>query len=113
MEEIPLPVDRIRAERPIHIEARLDAFGGQRFAFRFDYNSVGGRWIVEIEHLQREFIVTRSAVEPYRLYTYRPFVSFLFADPTGTEVSATPTTLGDPIRLWALPGPGGQPPDES
>lgn len=113
MEEIPLPVDRIRNRRAIHIESRLDAFGGQRFAFRFDYNSVAERWTVEIEHLQRDFGVTRSIVEPYRLYTYRPFVSFLFADPTGKEDTATPETLGDPIRLWALPGPGGQQPDES
>jgi len=112
MEEIPLPTSRIRDGRPINIESNIDAFGGQRFGIRLDWNSVAQQWAVEFEHIPRDFTITSSsALQAYRFYDYEDFLSFLVADPSGEETEVNRRTLGDPMRLWVLPGPAGQQPE--
>lgn len=110
MEEIPIPTRRARDKRPVHLEVQPQAFGGQRFAIRLDWNSVAEQWVIEIEHLPREFIVTRSVANAYRPYSYMPFLVFMFADPSAEAEQVTPDTIGDPMKLWVLPGPAGQQP---
>lgn len=113
MEKIPLPRERALEKRPIHREFSLDAFPRQRFAVRLDYNSQldGGTWTIEIEHLRRDKIVTRSTATPYLPYPYMPWVVFVFADPSTQQMAVTPSNLGDDMNLWALPGPAGVAPD--
>ena len=113
MEENPIPTRRARKKQPIHREIPLRAFDGQRFAIRLDWNSVAGQWTVEIEHLAREFIVTRSVANAYRPYSYMPFVVFMFADPSAEAERVTPDNIGDTMKLWALPGPAGRQPEDS
>lgn len=112
MEEIPIPRRRARNKQPIHIEVQPRAFDGQRFAVRMDYNSVAEQWTIEIEHLPREFIVTRSIANAYRVFSYMPFLTFIFADPSGEADRVTPDNLGNPMKLWVLPGPAGRQPAE-
>jgi hypothetical protein len=112
MEQIPLPVDRARAKRPIHVEFTPSSFPGQRFAVRFNWNSISGHWTIEIEHLRRNFTVTKSMATPYRPYSYLPYLVFVLADTAGEVTKVTPTNLGDEVKLWVLPGPSGQQEDE-
>lgn len=105
---IPLPTDRAKERRPIHIEFEPGAFPGQRFALRLDWNATLSKWIVEFEHLGREFLITRSTATPYRTYPYLPFLFFLFADPSREVQEITPSTLGDEVQLYVLPGPAGK-----
>lgn len=115
MERIPISNTEARQKRPIHIETGLDAFPNQRFAFRLDWNpQIGqaGKWVVEIEHLDRSLRVTKSTVTPYRPYAYLPWVVFVFADRSNTQMKITPRNLGDEMGLYVLPGPAGADPDD-
>ncbi|QBI90029.1 uncharacterized protein ChaoS9_110 [Halobacterium phage ChaoS9] len=111
-ERIPIPTDRAQARRPIHLEFTPQAFPGQRFAIRMDWNNHLEKWIVEIEHLRREFRVTKATATPYRPYSYMPYLVFVFFDPTGTETEITPSNLGDGMNLYVLAGPSGRDPGE-
>ena len=116
MERIPLPNETAREKRPIHVETRLDAFPNQRFAFRLDWNPQlgcddGGKWTIEIEHLDRDLRVTRSTATPYRPYPYLPWVVFVFVDRSNKQMAVTPSNLGDEMGLYVLPGPAGADPD--
>ena len=111
MEEIPIPTRRARDKQPVHREVQPQAFDGQRFAVRLDWNSVAEQWVIEIEHLPREFTVTRSVANAYRPYSYMPFLVFMFADPSAEAERVTPDTIGDPMKLWVLPGPAGRQPE--
>lgn len=111
MEEIPLPEQRARNKRPIHIEFRPRSFP-QRFSLQMDWNSHQQRWIIKIEHLQREFTVTKSPATPYRPYSYMPYCAFLYADPSAHATEVTPENLGDEMKFWVLPGPSGQQPED-
>lgn len=111
-ERINLPKRRVEQGRPIHVHFRPQSFPGQRFALRMEWNSILSRWTVEIEHLNRERLVTKGVATPYRLYNYMPWCLFLFADPTGEAERVTPETLQDEVFFFVHPGPDGQPPEE-
>jgi hypothetical protein len=112
MEEIPISQRKAQAKRPIHLEFIPRSFPGQRFAVRFDWNDYASRWTIEIEHLRRDFTITKSTATPYRPYSYLPYLVFLLADTAGEVTKVTPENLGDEVKLWVLPGPSGQPPEE-
>lgn len=112
MERIPLPEDRARAKRPIHVEFSPRSFPGQRFAVRLNWNSIASQWTIEIEHLRRDFTVTKSMATPYRPYSYLPYLVFVLADTAGEVTEVTPANLGNEVQLWVLPGPSGQQEDE-
>jgi len=112
VEEIPIPQRRAQDKRPIHLEFMPRSFPGQRLALRMDWNAVQGEWTVEIEHLRREFTITKSVATPYRPYSYLPYLVFVFADPSGEETAVTPSNLGDEMKFWVLPGPSGRRPGE-
>ena len=109
---IPIPSTRASEKRPIHLEFPTRSFPGQRFVLRMDWNDHVGRWTVQIEHLRRGFVVTDSMASIYRPYEYLPWLVFFFADPSGEATEVTPENLGDEVKLYALPGPSGQPPEE-
>lgn len=112
LERIPIPADRAQERQPIHLEFIPQAFPGQRFAIRLDWNNHLEKWTVEIEHLRREFRVTKATATPYRPYSYMPYLVFAFFDPTGTETEITPANLGDGMHLYVLPGPSGKAAEE-
>jgi len=111
-EIIPIPTDRAREKRPIHLEFTPRAFPGQRFAIQLDWNDYASQWIIEIEHLRRDFRVTKATATPFRPYSYMPYLVFAFIDTSGAETELTPYNLGDEIQLYAFPGPSGRPPGE-
>ncbi len=111
-EIINLPERRARQKRPIHVEFNLRSFPRQRFALRMTWNSELERYNLEIEHLNRNEIVTKSIATPYRFYSYMPWCVFLFADTSGKEKRVTPNNINDEMNLYALPGPDGLPPEE-
>jgi hypothetical protein len=110
-EIIPLPADRASKTLPIHIESNPDSFP-ERFAFRFDWNPIVERWVMEIEHLAIDRIVVKNMVTPYFPYWYDPYILFMLIDPSGQQMMVTPDNLGDDIKLFAFPGPAGQPQEE-
>mgnify|MGYP006277332359 CR=1 FL=1 len=109
---IPIPAERATGKRPIHIEFPTRAFPGQRFALRMDWNDVSGHWTVELEHLSRDFPITKSVATLYRPYSYMPYLVFMFADPTGESRELTPGNLGEEVEFFVLPGPSGRAPEE-
>ncbi|QHS17931.1 hypothetical protein GWK26_12665 [haloarchaeon 3A1-DGR] len=112
MERIPIPEDRAQEKRPIHLEFIPRSFPGQRFAVRFDWNDYAEQWTIELEHVRREYMITKSVATPFRPYSYLPYLVFVLADTAGEVESVTPQNLGDEVKLWVLPGPSGQPPEE-
>lgn len=111
-ERIPLPNDRAREKRPIHIEYLSQSMPRQRFAVRLDWNSYMESWTIEIEHVDIERRVTKSTATPYRVYSYLPNAVWFFADPSGEQKRVTPSNLGDEMKLFSLPGPSGRDPQE-
>jgi len=109
---IPIPEKRATGKRPIHLEFPTRAFPGQRFALRMDWNDVSGHWTVELEHLSREFTITKSKATLNRPYSYMPYLVFMFADPTGEATSLTPENLGEQVEFFVLPGSSGRAPGE-
>lgn len=111
-EIIPLPDDRATDRRPIHREFTPRAFPGNRIAARLDYNTVMGRWTIELEHVNRGLKITKSVATPYRPYSYMPWFVAYFADPSGEATEVTPDNLGDEMRFFVVPGPSGKPPED-
>lgn len=111
-EIIPIPTDRATNKEAMNLTFIPNAFPGQRFRARLDWNGVAGEWVVEFEHVSREFRIAKGIATPYRPYSYLPFVVFFFADPSGQEQTITPENLGDEMQLYAVPGPSGQPPED-
>lgn len=111
-EIIELPRHRIVDKRPIHVEFTPRGFPRQRFALRMTWNSSLGKYIMTIEHVNRNQRVTKGVATPYRFYSYMPWLVFLFADESGEEQEVLPSNLGDEMHFYALPGPNGRPPEE-
>lgn len=108
MERIPLPEEKARDRRPIHVEFQPRAMPGQRFAVRLDWNSYLGKWIIEIEHTNVGRRITKSTATAYRPYGYLPNLVFYFADASGEQTEITPMNLGDEIQLFVVAGPSGR-----
>lgn len=106
-EIIPLPNDRAVEMKPIHVTSQLQSFP-ERFAFRFEWNHIQEKWVMEIEHQTINERVTKGFATPYMPHWYGPFVMFSLIDPSGQQKEVTPNNLGDDIKLFAFPGPGGQ-----
>lgn len=110
-EIVEIPDEPFTNLRPVQFRATLQSFPRQEFGFRFEWNNVRKRYVMQIEHLNREngFVVERSMVQYRRVYSYLPFVEFFFSDPSNTEREVTPENLGDTVLLYAIPGPEGAP----
>jgi hypothetical protein len=111
-EIIPIPSDRADERRPINLEFTPRAFPGQRFACRLDYNGASERWIVEFEHVSRDYRITKGVASPGRPYEYLPYLVFLFMDPSGEAKEITPSNLGEDVQLFVLPGESGKAPED-
>jgi len=111
-EIIPIPNDRASEKKPINLEFEPQAFPGQRFAIRLDWNATLGKYVLEFEHLRREYVITHSVATLELLYAYMPFLIAFFADPSREVDEITPENLGDEVRLYIYPGPSGRVVDE-
>lgn len=111
-EIIPIPTRRAEQRRPIYLKFIPQAFPGQRFAARLEYNSATERWTVEFEHVSRGYRITKGIAAPYRPYEYLPYLVFYFADPSGRSTEITPENLGEDVQLFIVPGESGKPPED-
>lgn len=104
---IPIPNDRATEKLPIHVETIPDSFP-ERMQVRLDWNFIMEKWVLEVEHVEIDELVVQDMVSPYVPYWYEPYIVFSFIDPSGQTKEVTPTNLGDDVKLFAWPGPGGQ-----
>lgn len=104
METIPLPRDRIRDKLPVNIEVgNIDAWPGQRFRLRLDWNTSMKRWVVRITHVETDTTFARSPVSLMRSYEFDPYISFIFFDPSNEADKVSAENLGRTVKLGAFP----------
>ena len=111
-EQIEIPRWRAEQKRGIYIDFEPLSFPEQRFSVRMEWNSQREGWNIRIRHETRDKLVTKGMANPYRVYSYDPWMYFYFADPSAEATEVTPQNLGDEMRLYAVPGPEGRPTTE-
>lgn len=104
-----IPIDDAQAtnKEPFNIAVTPNAFP-EPMQILMEWNPIEEKWSFEVRHTNINETVIQNLVTPYFPYWYRPYILFSFIDESGQETEVTPENLGDEIKLYAYPGPGGE-----
>lgn len=103
---IELDAARAREHEAIHVDQRdHPAWPNGTLTIQLDYNNSQAQWNFRIQIDGHGTIIPRQPAEYVRVYTYREYLAFIFADLAGETDSIDPSTLGAEVDLYAVPGP--------
>lgn len=107
IEKVPIPDEKAKQKKPMKLEVSgIEAWPGQRFTVTLDWNSRMERWVVTITHLNTGKEFFNGVASLIREMSLKPYIHFMFLDPSRQADEVTPSNLGDNVILGIFRGSG-------